>query len=73
MPSRGPEIWPCANARKLAERVREAGGGILRKDDGKVEVDGPCGSVIVDEPKTCDDRRDERLAEIARKTGLKFS
>lgn len=70
---RPAEVWPCANARRLAETIRNAGGGITRLGRGLVEVTGPYGKAVVDEPQARDEDRDTRLAQIARKTGLKFS
>lgn len=66
------EAWPCGNAKRLAVRVRAAGGGILRLDGGLVQVMGPYGSVIVDEPGTKDEDGPERLEKIAQVTGLKL-
>jgi len=66
------ETWPSANARRLAEAVREAGGGILRLGEGSVRVMGPYGSVVVDEPGTRDDGGQARLKQIASATGLKL-
>lgn len=72
MPSRPAEVWPCANARRLAEAVREAGGGITRLGRGAVEVIGPHGRIITDEPTARDDDKDSRLDKIAEATGLRF-
>lgn len=74
MPSKpGPaEVWPCSNARRLAETVREAGGGITRLGQGLVKVTGPHGAVIVDEPTAKDESGPLRLAQIAEVTGLRF-
>jgi len=66
------ETWPCANAKRLAETVRAAGGGITRLDRGMVQVFGPDGFVIVDEPGTKDKDGPARLAKIAEATGLKL-
>lgn len=70
--SRPAEVWSCGNARKLAETVREADGGIIRLGRGLVQVTGPHGSVIVDEPAARDDNGQLRLAQIAEVTGLRF-
>lgn len=69
---RPAEVWPCANARRLAKTVREAGGGITRLGRGLVEVTGPHGALIVDEPTTKDESGPLRLKQIAEVTGLRF-
>lgn len=66
------EAWPCLNARRLAETVRGAGGGILRLGKGAVKVTGPLGCIVVDEPGTRDQDGPARLARIAEVTGLKL-
>jgi len=66
------EVWPCGNAKRLAAAIRKAGGGILRLDGGLVQVMGPYGSVIVDEPGTKDEDGPARRAKIAQATGLEL-